>query len=274
MFQNIGEYILSDIHFQLWMVAAVHRGVYTSSPQTTVAGDTRRTIACTADLWHPNLVAQFPDPIEIPDRITCTGVTHHVNGRGQFHNGKRSGPTVTVDEMIVEWGDLNFDRELFVGPDGDMVEDIKYDTNERKPHSLKKTAENRWREKGPCVIRLKKLKKWHHEGVLNRRRGDAVICRYAEFLWATEQMRGFYRENGPYKVVLKNFSAECNMGSIGKVSSDPPSHSWMTHSNKRLGDARVLDLIAKKKIRVNLMDTDDVFHRAGDAFVFWSELMD
>ena len=123
MFQNIGEYILSDIHFQLWLAAAVNSGKYTSSPQTAVAGDTRRTISCTADMWHPLLVDQFPSTDEIPDRIVCTGVTHHINGRGQFHNGKRSSPTISIENMVIEWGDLNFNREIYDDGTGVLVKD-------------------------------------------------------------------------------------------------------------------------------------------------------
>lgn len=249
MFTTIGEYILTDVFFQLWLVAASNSGNYQNNPQTAVAGSTARGWTFSRKDWHPALVAQFDDPDDVPSEITVVGATHHINKRGQFHGGN-SSPTISFDEMKIAWGDL----------DTRDVNDLA-------------RAPNRWRKHGPCLINITNVKKWHDDGRLHRKRGDALICSYAEFFWATKQMKGFYREGGPYKVTMGQITAKAQKGEIIEAGmAGETTHSWQTESGITIGQHKVERIIAKTNIQVDFRQADNVFVRPRDEFLFYAEL--
>jgi hypothetical protein len=249
MFNTIGEYILTDVFFQLWLVAASNAGKYQNNPQTVVAGSTPQGWCYSRRDWHPALVAQFDDPDDVPSEITVVGATHHINKKGQFHGGN-SSPTVSFDEMKIVWGDL--------------------DT--RDVNNLSK-APNRWRKNGPCSINITNVQKWHVDGQLHRRRGDALICSYAEFFWATKSMKGFYREGGPFKVSMGNVTAKADKGVITEAGqSGPVNYTWQTESGRTIGQHKVDSIIAKTNVQVDFRQSDNVFVRPRDEFLFYAEL--
>ena len=249
MFNTIGEYILTDVFFQLWLVAASNAGAYQNNPQTVVAGSTPKGWTYSRKDWHPALVAQFDDPDDVPSEITVVGATHHINKKGQFHGGN-SSPTVSFDEMKIAWGDL--------------------DT--RDVNNLIK-APNRWRKNGPCLINIINVQKWHMDGKLHRKRGDALMCSYAEFFWATKQMKGYYREGGPYKVTLAGMTAKAQQGEIIEAGmAGETTHMWQTESGQSIGQATVENIIAKTKVQIDFRQADNIFLRPRDEFLFYAEL--
>ncbi len=249
MFNTIGEYILTDIYFQLWLVAASNAGKYQNNPQTVVAGSTPKGWCYSRKDWHPALVAQFDDPNDVPDEITVVGATHHINKKGQFHGGN-SSPTLSFDEMKIVWGDM-------APPDVNGL--IK--------------APNRWRKKGPCSITMSGVQKWHMDGGLHRKRGDALLCNYAEFFWATKSMKGYYREGGPYKVTMGKMTAKALKGEIIEAGAVRDiTYSWQTESGMSMGQKIVDSIIAKTGVQIDFRQADNVFVRPRDEFLFYAEL--
>jgi len=248
MFKTIGEYILTDIYFQLWLVAASNAGTYQNNPQTVVAGSTAKDITFYRKDWHPALVEQFDNPDDVPCEISVGSATHHINKKGQFHGGN-SSPTISFDTMRIAWGDDNF---------------------EYLNHTF---APNRWRKNGPCLINLTNVKKWHQDGQLHRKRGDALICSHVELFWATKQMKGFYREGGPYKVTLGGMTAKALNGEIIEAGQGGEvTYSWQTESGATIGQKIVDTIIAKTGVQMDFRQADNVFMRPRDEFLFYAEL--
>ena len=113
---------------------------------------------------------------------------------------------------------------------------------------------------------------WHHQDTVHRRRGDAVICDQATFIWNTKASNGYSRDNGPYQVIIKNFHASYTNGEATSVKYDKVTTSWGTENGVRIGESVVYDVVAKFKIKVNYLLTDNVFEDADDEFIFWDEI--
>jgi hypothetical protein len=159
----------------------------------------------------------------------------------RFHTGSKK-PTIAADKMEIFWGDENM-------------------------------RGNAVRKVGPARVILNGLKMWHHQDTLNRRRGDAIICEQATFKWNTkEASQGAFRESGPFQIVVRNFRAAYNMGTVTDATFDNFNVSWGTENGIRLGENRVQEVIDKNKIQVNYLLTDSVFGDEGEEFIFWDEI--
>ncbi len=231
MIDNILEYLITDVYYQLWMVAHA-------------ANPTRNVF--TREDWDENLVAQFPDPSIIPDYIGMEpGGNCHMNEAGRFHLG-RNEPSLSFSEMTIAWGKVSSYSE------GSR---IKLDID---------------RKVGPAKIVITNLHKWHHDGVLHRRRGDAVIVKNATFTWGRGGKYG--RDTGPYHISLKTIRAKAHMGQVSDFRHSNISTSWSTSSGRRLSGLQVKNVIADNNIEVNLLATDSVFEDATDEVIFLTEI--
>lgn len=230
MITNILEYLVTDIYYQLWMVAH--------------AADSSRH-EFTREDWDENLLAQFPDAKDIPDYIHMEpGSTHHLNSKGRFHLGRNSA-SMSFSEMVVAWGKTS------VSKSGKILIDID-------------------RKVGPARIIITNSRKWHHDGVLHRRRGDSLIVKSATFIWGRNGIYG--RDTGPYQVSIKQIRAKAHMGEVTDFRHSNISTSWSTSSGRRLAGFTVQDIIASNDIEVNLLDVDTVFKDATDEVIFLTEI--
>lgn len=194
----------------------------------------------THENWLPALVEQFEDKEAVPSRIRVDNADYQMNRAGQFHTGTNK-PTVTFDAMHIFWES---------GPTKDVG-----------------------RKHGPAKITLNKVRKWHHEGVLHRRRGDALICDGATFSWAEKQPGAFHREGGPYQIALRTITVQANKGKLTEIGFRSISTSWITHGGQIVPESKVRKVLSENNLHVNwLAATDSVFADAADEFVFWTEL--
>lgn len=233
MINNILEYLVTDIYFQLWLVAH--------------ASD-KNSFTFTREDWDDTLVAQFPDGYDIPDYISVEpGFVHHVNSDGRFHLG-RNAASIGVSEMTIAWG------------------------NTYKSNNGKRILMDINRKVGPAKIIITNLKKWHHDGVLHRRRGDAIIIKHATFIWGKKGLYG--RDAGPYQITLKQVKAKAHLGDVSDFKHSNISTSWSTTSGRRLGSLMIRDIIATNDIEVDLLANDSVFKDATDEVIFLTEIAD
>lgn len=230
MITNILEYLVTDIYYQLWMVAHA-------------ADDSRHVF--TREDWDEGLVAQFPDPSDIPDYISMEpGSVHHLNSAGRFHLGKNAA-SQSFSEMVVAWGKTAVSRS------GRVLIDIN-------------------RKTGPARIIITNLRKWHHDGVLHRRRGDSLIVKGVTYVWGRNGVYG--RDTGPYQVSLKQVRAKAHMGDVTDFRHSNISTTWSTSSGRRLAGFKVAEIIAQNDIEINLLSTDTVFKDATDEVIFLTEI--
>lgn len=231
MIDNILEYLITDVYYQLWMVA--HEA------------DSTRYVFTRED-WDENLVAQFPDPSIIPDYIGMEpGCTHHLNEAGRFHLG-RNEASLSFSEMTIAWGKVS---------KGEGTTKIRLDID---------------RKDGPAKIIITNLRKWHHDGVLHRKRGDAVIIKNATFTWGRNGRYG--RDTGPYHISLKQVRAKSHLGQVSDFRHSNISTSWSTSSGRRLSGLQVKNVIADNNIEVDLLAADSVFEDATDEVIFLTEI--
>lgn len=200
--------------------------------------------------WPPELVSGL-EPEEVPDIINIKGDFRHLNHTGAFHLGRNS-PSLGFDEMTISWG-----QKIYQG---------------LPLPRLMWCVGNLHREAGPAEIILTGVKKWHHNGELHRRRGDAVICKQAKFTWAKDDHAR--RDNGPYQVILKNVTAKAVNGQIRDIHYLSHSFSWSTHSGQRIPAQTANRIIDRCKLKVDLLSTDSIFINDDDEFIFLTELED
>lgn len=230
MITNILEYLVTDIYFQLWLVAH--------------AKDEKR-FTFTREDWDNSLIEQFPTGYDIPDYISVEpGFTHHVNADGRFHLG-RNAASVGISEMIIGWGNTH------KSDSGKILIDIN-------------------RKVGPAKIIITNLRKWHHDGVLHRRRGDSIIIKNATFVWGKKGSYG--RDTGPYQISLKQVRAKAHLGNVSDFKHSNISTSWSTTSGRRLASFTIRDIIATNDIEVDLLANDSVFRDATDEVIFLTEI--
>ncbi len=234
--ENVLEYIVSDAYLQLWMAA---EGRPTEHPLPSPNIRVR-------EQWLPQLVEQFEDQNEVPDCIIVNEPVIHTNGKGAFHYGDTKEPTVSFTEMIILWGE----RDLNAERDSDLY----------KLH----------RANGPARILVGDVKKWHSNGLIHRRRGDALVCKQATFTWAKKG--NFIRPDGPYHISLRGFQAHGNMGVIDDIRLGSLVPSWATVNNRKLPQITVRDVIKKNALKVNLLAFESVFLSAEDEVIFLTEI--
>jgi len=184
--------------------------------------------------WMPELVEQFDDIRTVPYRVSCIEANHHVNKDMQFHTGNKT-PSIACKTLTLWWGAT--------------------------------------RESGPITIVLSNLKMWHHEDTVHRRRGDAVICETATFQWNNPGTTlQYFRNSGPFQVVIKNFRASYNMGEVIKAEYGQINNSWGNERGIRIAESVVKKVINENGIKVSPLATDSVFGSATDEFLFWDEI--
>ena len=238
MVQNILTYVFTDIFYQLWMAAAYSK-------------KKGQSILYTKNHWPTEFVQQLEED-EIPSLIEVIGEFHHLNNDGEFHLGRNS-PSLGFDEMKIVWGD----EVMMAVPrfDGKMW-----------------TVKNVHREVGPAEVILTGVKKWHHNGEPHRKRGDAIICKQARFIWAKNGDHA--RENGPYEIVLKNVTAKSTNGQVSEVHYLSKSFFWSTHSKTKIPSRTANEIIERCKLKVDFLAVDSIFAGDDDEFIFLSELGD
>ncbi len=230
MITNILEYLVTDIYYQLWMVAH--------------ASNTSQH-AFTREDWDEGLLTQFPDPADIPDYISVEpGSTHHLNSEGRFHLG-RNAASQCFSEMIIAWGDTSRAKS------GKILINIS-------------------RKNGPARIIITNLRKWHHDGVLHRRRGDSLIVKGVTYIWGRNGVYG--RDTGPYQVSLKQIRAKSHLGSVTDFRHANISTTWSTSSGRRLPGSMITNIISSNDIDIDLLNTDTVFKDATDEVIFLTEI--
>ncbi len=206
------------------------------------ADDTRNIF--TREDWDSGLLEQLPSEKDIPDYITVEdGSTHHLNANGRFHLGRNS-PSQTFSEMVVGWGETK--------------------------KSIGRISFTPSRKVGPAKIIITNLRKWHHDGVLHRRRGDSLIVKNTTFIWARNGHYG--RDTGPYQISVKNLRAKSHLGEVSGFQHSNISTSWSTSSGRRLPSFVVNAIIADNDIEVDLLANDTVFKDATDEVIFLTEI--
>jgi len=244
MFTNILQYITNaDDYYRLWMVAQLQ---HPDQKMIQYAGH-----------WMPELVEQFDDKNEIPDSISFREANgHQVDSEMRFHAGNVK-PTIDITKGILGWGPSISEYPILT----DRIRQMNTTTSIFGMRTV-----------GPCTVTLTGLKMWHHQDTLHRRRGDAVICDMAVFEWNTKTTKGSFRESGPFQVVIKGFRAAINKGEASDASFEFMNVSWGTEDGIRLGETKVNQIIGEYNIKVNYLNTDNVFGDEGEEFIFWDEI--
>ena len=240
--ERITDYILhADLYYMLWMVANMTMPESATPGELPKAGLRKRTVHC-RDEWLPQVVELFPDVRMVPETIQIDGHSHSVDGQMRFHTGNKN-PSVKADRMIIKWGS----------------EDEGY-----------------FRSEGPAHIILTNLKMWHHQNVLHRRRGDAVICEHANFSWNTDRQdpNQAYRADGPCMVIMQKFRADMKRGELGgrRWAYDNLDVTWSVASGIRIASPKIAAVVRDNKIKLDYLLTGSVFLDDGEEFVFWDEI--
>ena len=252
MYDTILEYITNaDKFYQLWMVADLQNpdGRTAVKPDRAKKSKMNSNLVRSREDWQPDLVKMFDDVRCVPGVVRLNFPEHRLDNQFRFHSGDNK-ETLAVEVM-----------ELFWGVDGsDIVETHVI------PHPM--------RGEGPAKIVFTDLKMWHHQNTLHRRRGDAIICSQVDFEWNSKlNTKGAHRGGGPYKVTIKNFRAQYNMGVLIDANHGQVSVQWGTHNGARLGEGRVAQVISDNNIELDYMRSgDSVFDDAGEEFIFWTEI--
>jgi len=231
MFTNLLEYVITDIYFQLWMACHIQ--------------DPSITAKCTDSKFHPalveQLVHQMGDKTELPNNIRMgkNKTSYHLNNESKFHLGRKD-PSQAYEQMVIEWYDVNYGVKDF------------------------------HRVRGPAKIILTEVKKWHHDGLLHRRRGDAFMCQQATFMYAK---KGIYtRPDGPYQISISNIKAKADHGNVYDIRFDKIVPSWSTDSGRMLSMSKSKEVIARNGLMVDLLSVGSVFKNEEDEFIFLSEI--
>ena len=251
MYQSILEYIVNaDLFYRLWMVAEY---------QTPTAPGDRMKMAQPREEWLPELAGTFEDVRLIPGVIRCDNPNHLLDTQMRFHTGNKT-PTIDAEKVELFWG---------VG----RSDVFRVNTRDRGEDSAGHVIPHPMRSVGPCKIVLSGLKMWHHQDVIHRRRGDAIICEQAEFFWNTKKdTEGAFRENGPFRVNVKGFRAKANMGTLSDASYEHLGVSWGTENGIRIGEERVQAVINANDINLNYLLCASAFLDEGEEFIFWDEI--
>lgn len=252
MYDTILEYLTNaDKFYQLWMVADLQNpdGRAAVGPERPAKSKMNSNLVRSREDWQPELVKMFDDVRCVPGIVRLNFPQHQLDNEFRFHSG--NGKATLITEAM----------ELFWGVGGtDIIETHVI------PHPM--------RGEGPAKITFTDLRMWHHQNTLHRRRGDAIVCAQADFEWNTKSnTKGAYRGGGPYKVTVKNFRAQYNMGVLVKADYDQISVQWGTHNGLRLGENRVAQVVDHCDIKLNYLQAGDtVFDDAGEEFIFWTEI--
>ena len=198
----------------------------------------------TRDVWMPELVDLFPDVRLVPEQISVINGSHILDTQMRFHACNKH-PTVRFDSMEIMWG---------------------------------KRDGTPFRAEGPCRVHLTNVKMWHHQNVNHRRRGDAVICDQANFLWNTNSNPTktsllAHRTNGPSQVSISNFHVEFKNGKpVADDHGVDIGVNWAFESGIRVAPTRIDKVIRKNEINIDYLNAINAFGDVQDEFIFWDEL--
>jgi len=252
MYDTILEYITNaDKFYQLWMVADLQHpdGRAAVSLERQKKSKFSSLLVRAREEWHPGLVEMFDDVRCVPGVVRLSFPKHRLDSEFRLHSGSNKA-TLETEVMELYWGVSGTD----------IVEEHII------PYPM--------RAEGPAKVTLTDLKMWHHQNILHRRRGDAIICSQADFEWNSKpDTKGAYRGGGPFKVTLKNFRAKYNMGTLVDADFSGLSVQWGTHNGARLGENRVAQIVKENDIGLNYLRADEsVFDDSGEEFIFWTEV--
>lgn len=234
MFNSILEYAVNaDDYYRLWMV----------SEHQTPTPNTEDKRAQPRAQWLPDLVGMFDDVRDVPSRIDVRENEHVLDSEFRFHTGNKK-PTIAVSKMDLLWGST----------------------------VAQANAAKSQRAVGPCIVTFTNLRMWHHQDIIHRRRGDAIICEQVDFFWNTRGQDGLYRANGPYHVCISGFRAAYNMGEPRNASYSSITVDWRTEDGRHLGEQKLQRVIAKNSIELNYHLVESVFVDPGEEFIFWDEV--
>lgn len=252
MFQSILEYVVNaDAYYRLWMAAEMQN-------PTTPMGSEALKITQPRQEWLPDLVGMFSDVRDVPGVIRIDNGHHLVDSTLRFHTGNKN-PSTSVGKMELFWGVNRTDVYRVkigddVSPDGHVI-----------THPM--------RAIGPCKITFTRMQMWHHQNLINRRRGDAIIIPQIDFEWNTKKdTGGSFRANGPFKITITGFKAKYKMGVRTDAQYDNLSVSWGTENGIRIGENRVQEVINRNEIGINYLMCDSAFSDPGEEFIFWDEV--
>lgn len=244
MFNSILEYVVNaDMYYRLWMAAEM---------QYPNEGTDRSKVTQPRVDWLPQLVDMFEDVRDVPGVIRTDNAKQLLDSELRFHTGNKT-PTIRVPKMELYWGVTNLD--VFTVLDSGHV------------------ITNPMRAAGPCKITYTNLRMWHHQNLIHRRRGDAIICDQIDFQWnSNRNSEGMFRTNGPFQVIIKNFRSGYTMGQRHNPRFDQCNVSWGNENGIRLGEERVAAVIKANDIGVDYMMCDSAFTDPGEEFIFWDEI--
>ena len=204
-----------------------------------VAGDLMRVreegLATTErykDGFNPQMVQAIKDAgmeEDIPDYIRVDHYQHQVNGHSQYHTGNDK-PSLQTVGMQMQWA----------AP-----------------------------RKGPSRVQVSRLKKWHHEGVIHRRRANALICKTMRFEWVRDAT--YYRESGPFMITLKNVQMFFNMGQMTQFTMEKLGYRWAIEG-RELSQQFVEAVINQHGFKLDLLHPVSVFRDDVQEFEFYTEL--
>lgn len=196
--------------------------------------------------WREELVSQFADPNDVPDAIIIEDLVYHTNNTGAFHFGNSKEPTVSFSSMRIIWGE----KDEEAGKDTDS-----FQLN---------------RDVGPARIILSDVKKWHNEGIIHRRRGDAIMCKQATYTWA--KGGEYVRSGGPFHLSVRGIQADGDNGTVTNIRLSGLVPTWATVNKRKLGQTQVRNVIRQYKLAVDLLAFDNVFVNVEDEMVFLTEM--
>ena len=188
--------------------------------------------------------------LPFPTSIYRKGVEYSRNDEGQFHCGSKN-PSFRAKTLGFYWG-----KDIHHVPDG---------MNRIVNDSLKN-----W----PVEIVFNDLRMWHHEDLLNRKRGDALICESIQIRWNDSNSGFLGRENGPITVVIGSLTSKAKMGNLRDLDIENFFSTWVKPGSKaRIPVYKVEKAIEEQGIEFNPLSLGSCFNDPSDEFCFWSEFM-
>lgn len=168
---------------------------------------------------------------EVPDHITVKDYKHQTNRQKQFHTGN-AAPSLSCSTMLLSW--------------------------------------KREREKGPATVRMDRLVKWHHEGLLHRTEGHAaLVCKNLKFEWFKDGE--YYRESGPHIIKIHNLQLTFHMGHLINTAFSGIDYRWAIEGNV-IRQAFIERVITEHGFKIDLFHPHNVFKNDTQEFEFYTEL--
>lgn len=219
----------------------------TISERVSITGDILK-VHTLSDEYRENLQKYMSMPL--PTTVYREGFAHEMNSANQFHCGSKK-PSIKATRLGFYWGD----HGTFI-PDG---KNSICDDN---------------RENWPIEVVFSGLRMWHHEDLLHRKRGDALICDNVQIRWNNSTGRFLSRENGPITIHLEKLICNAKLGKIINLEIANYNSVWVKPgSSRRVTESAVHKIINETGIDFDPLSLTSCFKNDTDEFVFWSEFM-